>query len=446
MSLVAGQSLVLSIDKPAAGGAMIGRAGGPVVLVRGAIPGERVTARVERIGKGVVHACAEEILEPSPDRRTSAMDVSCGGCLYSHVEYTRQLTLKGEIVADAMTRIGRLPTAAVPVTASREDGYRLRARLHMSGGRIGFFREGTHTLCDPRPTRQLLSATCDVLERVAAGLRSIGVQSGEIEVAESVDGSQRALAIDLEQPVDPRTLAFLSAEDVSGIVLVRKGAPHPTRRRGAARRSSAPTRRPRHDDDRVTALTVAGSPFVGDTIDVEGRAMELRRHVLSFFQGNRFLLQPLVTHVLRFIGDGDEVADLYAGVGLFAVSAAISRNARVTAVEGHWWAEQDLAANAASAGNVTPMHRSVEAYLAGSPPVPSIVVVDPPRTGLSSAALAGVVKLKAPQVLYISCDAPTLARDTRQLLDHGYELRRLDAFDLFPNTPHVETVAHFARA
>src|SRR5436190_18659300 len=131
-----GESLSLTIEKPAAGGRMIARHDGQIVLVGGAIPGERVTARVERVGKGVLYAATTSVEDASPDRRAVDGDPECGGCLYAHVSYERQLTLKSDVIADAFARIGKLPLAErVPVTASPEDGYRMRARLHMRGGR-----------------------------------------------------------------------------------------------------------------------------------------------------------------------------------------------------------------------------------------------------------------------------------------------------------------------
>src|SRR5439155_23598212 len=107
--LTPGQMLPLTIDKPAAGGRMIARAGGQVVLVGGAIPGERVTARIERAGKGVLYAVTESVEQASPDRRPVDSDPGCGGCLYAHIAYERQLALKSDIIADAFTRIGKLP-------------------------------------------------------------------------------------------------------------------------------------------------------------------------------------------------------------------------------------------------------------------------------------------------------------------------------------------------
>jgi 23S rRNA (uracil1939-C5)-methyltransferase len=193
-------------------------------------------------------------------------------------------------------------------------------------------------------------------------------------------------------------------------------------------------------------LTVAGDPHVIDLLDVRGHAVRLRRHVLSFFQGNRYLLPALVAQVVDHVGAGDRVVDLYAGTGLFSVSAAVAGDARVTAVEGNRTAAADLSANAAAAADrVTVAHEPVEEFLGRRHERPDLVIVDPPRTGMTREALQGAIDLDGPAIVYVSCDVATFARDTRKLLDAGYSLERIAAFDLFPNTPHVETVATFRR-
>jgi 23S rRNA (uracil1939-C5)-methyltransferase len=404
--LTPGDILALSIEKPAAGGRTIARVEGQIVLVAGAIPGERVTARIERVGKGVAYADTVTVDEPSADRRTTSGDPLCGGCLYANVAYPRQLELKSLVIADAFGRIAHLPLASVVhVAASPEEGYRMRARLHVRGQRWGFFREGTHEICDARATRQLLPATCDAIDRLVATMLELGVaDAAEIELSESVDASERVAHVETPQP--------LAADAVARLQVVEGFAP---------------------------------GPYVSDRLTLDGHPpIALRRHVLAFFQGNRFLLQDLAAHVVAQVPEGSAAVDLYAGAGLFAIAAAITRSARVTAVEGDRVAAADLAANVADAGaEVTPVHQAVETFVARPSRVPGVVILDPPRTGVSKEALNGVLRIRAPRLVYVSCDVATLARDARRLVDAGYALDRIDAFDLFPNTPHVETVAVF---
>ena len=186
MSLTAGQQIEIRVDKPAAGGRMLARHDGQVVLVLGAIPGERVRASVERVEKRLAFAASVEILEASPDRRAVTGDPLCGGCVYSHVAYPRQQALKSEVIADAFARIGRLPLGTrVDVLASPETGYRLRARLHVRGGRPGFYREASHQLCDARATGQLTADAMDAIETALDTLRRSGLEAVSIEPSEN---------------------------------------------------------------------------------------------------------------------------------------------------------------------------------------------------------------------------------------------------------------------
>src|SRR5690349_22903515 len=119
MSLFEGQEVELTIEKPASGGRMIARHLGQIVLVRGAIPGERVRAWIERAEKRMAYAVTREVIEPSGDRRVAADDPLCGGALYSHIRYERQLQIKSDVIRDAFARLGRYPLdRAVPVAGS----------------------------------------------------------------------------------------------------------------------------------------------------------------------------------------------------------------------------------------------------------------------------------------------------------------------------------------
>ncbi len=433
MAITVGQHITLDVEKPAAGGRMIARHDGQIVFVADAIPGERVVAQVTRVAKGTAFATTVQVETASPDRRPPFTDTACGGSAFAHIDYPRQLTIKADIITDGLARIGRVtPPAPVAVTGSRSDGYRMRARLHASRGRLGFFREGTHQLCDVRATRQLLDSTCDVLEQVAGQLREVGADAvRELEVSENADATQRALHLLAVEPLPASELAPIAAiPGVTGVVL------------------SAPVR-PGHVPE---STLVAGDPYVFETLKLAGITVHMRRHVQAFFQGNRYLLGRLVAHVAGTVADGQSVTDLYAGVGLFAVAVAATRRAPVTAVEGDRFAAGDLEVNAtmlgtsaagdghAGVGQVTVAHRSVERYLTGEPVAADCIILDPPRTGVSPDALRALIALRAARLIYVSCDVATLSRDVRLLVEAGYRIERVDGFDLFPNTAHVETV------
>jgi 23S rRNA (uracil1939-C5)-methyltransferase len=171
----------------------------------------------------------------------------------------------------------------------------------------------------------------------------------------------------------------------------------------------------------------------------------VRRHVLAFFQGNRFLLRDLVSHVLQQVPQRSTVLDLYAGGGLLSIATARGRDADVIAVEGDPVAAADLRANTETIESITPVHDPIERFVRERRPKADVLIADPPRTGISREALAGIIHVRARRLVYISCDVATLARDARRLVDAGYQMSRVSAFDLFPNTPHVETVAVFEK-
>jgi 23S rRNA (uracil1939-C5)-methyltransferase len=416
-----GTLLTLDIDKPAAGGRMLARHHGQVVLVWGAIPGERVSARVERVGKGVIYAETAQVLSPSPDRRGDVGDWRCGGNVLAFVAYPRQLQLKGQIIQDALARIGRVPLAAPPqVVGSPEHGYRMRARVHASNGLLGFYREGTHVLCGVAQTRQLADATNTWIagvEELIARHSLTGLAA--VDVSENISGGERACHIDLHGQVDASGYTVL-AEGLTGLSATRA--------------------------DRAGVEVLSGTPCVVDVLS----GLRLRRDVRSFFQGNRFLLELLVQRVTSLAGTGP-VVDLYAGVGLFGLSLAAAGAPSVIVVEGDPVSGLDLRQNAEPfLDRVRVERRSVEQFLALSRDrnddlADATVIVDPPRTGMTRDALAGTIARTPGRIVYVSCDVATFARDARMLIDAGYELGELTGVDLFPNTAHVESIAVFTR-
>jgi 23S rRNA (uracil1939-C5)-methyltransferase len=425
--MLPGDRLALELEKVVAGGRILARHGGQVVLVSGGIPGERVAARVELLRHGVAYAVTEAIDEASPHRRPSHADPPCGGMSFSHIAYPHQLQLKAAIVVDAFQRLARMTLDAPSVHESPERGYRMRARVHVREGRLGSFREGTHDICDVRGTGQLLEPTTDVLDAVAQRLEASGVRHVEaIELSENLDADQRVLLVEGARPaLEAQTLAAIAAlAGVTGLSTAGGGR------------------------DRA----VAGSRWVADDLgrftpqETGQPRATLRRHPKAFFQANRFLAPGLASRVVDLLG-ADPIVDLYAGVGLFASCAAARGRRGVVAIEGDRVSSDDLRANAAPFGEaITVVHDSVERVAGrGDLGRAGTLIVDPPRTGMSKPAMEGVIAARCPRVIYVSCDSATLARDARRLVETGYRLESLECFDLFPNTPHVESLAIFVR-
>jgi 23S rRNA (uracil1939-C5)-methyltransferase len=425
VGLQAGAVVTLEVEKAVAGGRMLARHEGQVVLLSGAIPGERVSARVTRAGKGLAQAETLEVLSASPDRR-AADDGCCGGNLFAHIAYERQRHLKGAIIRDALSRVGRIPLDADPdVLSSPEHGYRLRARLHVQGRRVGFYREGTHDICSAAATGQLASATTAWLTHVEATLATVKDSAARglvgVELSENMAGDQRAVHLVLADGASARPFAGL-AEGVTGLS-AQAGEGRPTTLAG-------------HTDlvDQVRPANEAAQPLT------------LHREVRAFFQGNRFLVEPLARAVLARL-PAAPVIDLYAGVGLFGLLHACATGLPAVLVEGDPISSADLLRNAQPyQAHTTVVRRSVESYLASAPAAgDATVVIDPPRTGLSKEALAGLLAMRPARIVSVSCDVATFARDARALADAGYQLRDLVGVDLFPNTAHVETLSTFVR-
>lgn len=419
--------LELDIERPVAGGRMLARHDGQVVFVAGALPGERVRARIERRQKQVLFAATVDVLTASPDRRTPPCDLSCGGSAYAHIQLARQRALKGEIVADAFARIAKYPlAAAVPVAASPDSGYRMRARVHVDvsgpAPRWGFYREGTHVLCDARATGQLLPATADALDAFVDAQASVVRHLDAMTVSENARATTRLLLL------EPRP----GAAGIAGIAGATPGIDGITRADGAVLAGAAWL------EDTAAGFWPGGAPI--------DPGVTWRRRPASFVQGNRHLVGALVSRVLEACGGAGAVVDLYAGGGLFSVALA-ARGARVAAVEVDASGVADLRDNAQAVGDHLAVHAtSVEAAVAGPPPfMPDVLVLDPPRTGASPEAIAGLAAWRAPKIVYVSCDPPTLARDVKKLIEAGYHVTSVDGFDMFPNTAHVEAVVTLAR-
>lgn len=389
------------------------RGAGAIVLVAGAIPGERVRARVTERRHGVAFAETIEILDASPDRREPPFDPLCGGNLFAHIAYPRQLTIKREMLADAFRRQARLDLADLPpIAGSPETGYRMRARLHMRDGRLGYFRERTRDVCDATRSGQLSEAAGAVIGAAAEAVAPVAGAIHEIALAENTAGDVRLLHVTIGGATATGSLAPLarvpgvdgvSASEIGGPVTLIGGL------------------------DALTEPMPGGAP--------------VRRRAASFFQANRYLLGTLVTKVVEAAGEG-ALADLFAGVGVFAVEAA-SRGRRVVAVESDRVASGDLRENLKGFEGAEAFDEPVEKFLRARALnyALDVAIVDPPRAGLSPETRAGLIDLRPPRLVYVSCDPVTLARDVKVLSEAGYALIALEALDLFPNTPHVESIA-----
>ncbi|TAL12944.1 MAG: 23S rRNA (uracil(1939)-C(5))-methyltransferase RlmD [Nitrospirae bacterium] len=434
------KTLLVQIEKLVQGGKGLAHEGAMAVFVQGVLPGEDVRVELGRVRKGYAEGRLLDIVKPSPDRTPPPCPVygRCGGCQLQHANAAAQLELKRAILQETLARVGGLTDVAVPPLAASPEayGYRSRARLAVaapSGGTpsLAYFEEGSH--------RPVLIAQCPLLaprlnEAVAhlnqslAGSRAMAALLQEVRLGLSVTTGEIVLQYQAERCARAQAEAWFERvrtgfAGVKGQVMIAG--------RGASHR--------RWTDGDATL-----------TEDVGG--LRLRCSDRSFVQANWKLNAVLGGAVAAWAreGRGDaplRVLELYAGIGNFGLVLA-REGALVTFVEGNAAALADARYNARvnHVGRCRFRSESAEAFLAGGEPGEyDLVLMDPPRTGLSKEALAGLVHLNPGRILYLSCDPPTLARDLRALQEAGYRVTRLQGYDMFPQTTHIETLVELTR-
>jgi 23S rRNA (uracil1939-C5)-methyltransferase len=394
-SLRAGALLDVRIERVLPGGVGLAHAEGQTLFVSLAAPGDLARVRVESTKGRVAFASIAEVLEPSPARVEPPCPYfgRCGGCDFQQLSYDAQLQAKSEIIRDCLRRMARVePPGEIVVEPSPEIWrYRSRARWQHDPVRrhLGYYERGSHRVCD---VADCPVAAPPVGERLRQ-LRSLMIE-GRLPQASEFE----AVAGDEGVALDPAVFPGDEGEQV--------------RRIG------------------------------GETYRFDAGC---------FFQINHALLGPLLIEGLRGAepaeGDAGATAlDLYSGVGLFTLPLA-RRFPHVVAVEGNP-ASADYARRNLSDASLTNARVETSAvgdWLARHADelgTADFVLLDPPRAGAEPDAVRGIVRLRPRHISYVSCDPATLARDLRALLDAGYRIDSLRAFDMFPQTHHVETVVH----
>lgn len=389
-----------TIEKLVYGGDGLARIGTHAVFVPLAAPGDRASVRIVHLARNYARAEIEKIIVPSPFRRDPPCPHfgDCGGCQLQHIAYPAQIAAKREFLRESLHRIAKIEyEEEIEVITAAEFEYRSRAevkvsRIGDSDARIGFYRIGSHDVCEVK--------SCPIL--LPAANRELGRLHDEKELL----------------PKDA-TRVYITAGDDG--VLVTPG-------------TGDGARQAQYD-----ALGTARQRIAG--VDYEFG-------VRSFFQVNRLLVEKLVNAA---IADrrGRLALDLYAGVGLFTLQLA-RRFDQVYSVEGNHIAASHGVRNLRTNGiaNVRYEATSVEAWLKNRAPQtgrPDFVLLDPPRAGAGAVTIERIAAIAPDSIGYVSCDPATLARDLKILLDRGYFLRSLTVLDMFPQTFHLETVAHFEK-
>ena len=413
---------IVKFEKFVFGGDCLGRLpDGRAVFVPFVLPGEsaeiKITESKERFARGQI----VNLLESSPDRIEAPCPyfTICGGCHYQHIGYTQQLDLKKELVKDQLERIGKLtnlPEFSI-TPSSLPFGYRNQVQFHPVNSAnnagvatLGLKRTDSN---DVLPIEKCLL----IPEELNALLSQIELEqdSGISRLAMRIDSDGELMLVFEGDSEEPPELSIELA--VSSTYLAPDGQ----------------------------SLNLSGNDALVYTV----LGKEFLVSPESFFQVNLPVAEEMLRHVLSLVEKRADlnILELYSGVGLFTRFLAPHAN-QLTAIESSPSACFDFVTNLDEFDNISLYEGAVEVILPGLKdqldPV-DLVVLDPPRAGLNAKARQALIDLAPQQVIYISCDPSTLARDLKHLAEAGYRLQSLHAFDMFPQTAHVETVVLLSR-
>ncbi|WP_322490117.1 class I SAM-dependent RNA methyltransferase [Chloroflexus sp.] len=407
----------LDIDSIAQGGDGVGRLGELVVFVSGALPGERVRALVRERHPRFLRATVSEVLHAAPDRLAPL--ISPGDHVpWQHIAYPAQVRYKAAIVAEQISKF--LPGVAVPIqpviAAPQPWGYRNSARLHAAGAALGYHAAGAKTVVDRADDPLLLPA----LRATLAGLRQLPFAGliNEVLLRASATYGYATARIDPAPGADRTALARLAA----------------------AWMAVTPV---------LAGVTLGDEPLAGaDAIYDELSGVVFRLSLSSFFQVNHAQAERMVEVVRAALAPhGGRLLDAYSGVGSFALPLADDYD-EVVAVEAYELAVEDgrQSATANQITNVQCIAGAAERVVGHLPGPFQAAILDPPRRGCHPALIEAVIAHAPERIVYISCHPGLIGRDLAPLVTTGYHLILVQPIDLFPQTPHIETIIVLHRA
>src|SRR5215471_13206106 len=446
-----GDELELKVDSLAYGGNGVARLNGFVVFVRRGLPGDTVRATVTKVKRGFAEATATEVVEAGAERVEApcAHFPACGGCRFQDLAYEAQIAAKHDQVRDALVRLGRMPDPPLEEILPAESQFHYRNKLEYSftdtprGAALGFHRAG-------RWDEVLEVDRCWLTTDLGNAIRDTVREWAQEEGLPAYDQEKQAGYL--------RHLVVREGRNTGQALVQLVTAPGDLQ--GADRLVDALREHPQVRsihwavNDRPAEVTNLPTDLLWGEEAIEEEILGLRYRVRpnAFLQTNTAMAERLYEIAIEFAGltGGETVYDLYCGTGTIGLSMA-SRALTVWGVE----VEEESVACALENADLNGITNA--AFFAGEvgrsleelrerAGEPDVVVVDPPRAGLAGKALKRVGEAGAPRLVYVSCNPTTLAGDAKRLREeYGYELVRARPVDMFPHTPHVETVALLER-
>ena len=398
----------VTLNNPAYGGDTIGRLpDGRAVFVPYALPGETVRIRISEDKKKFARGELLEVLNPASQRispRCQHFGV-CGGCHYQHVDYEQQLAIKRDILRDQLERIGRLKNPKVDQIYPSPSIYNYRNHVQFHLGeqlKPGFIRSDKKSVLEIEEChlpQNPLNEIWPLLEiEIDTGISSIGLRLGvHDDILLTLKSSQ---VFDQDFSLEALPISVVHINQLQKQVL-------------------------------------AGQDYL--VMQVRGRNFHVSAD--SFFQINTPLADKMVATIEDQFPEGtSNLLELYAGVGMFSAFLA-GRVERLLAVEASQSACDDFAHNLDEFDNVELYQGRVEHVVPLLDVKPDVILVDPPRAGIDKKTLARIISMSPDRLIYVSCDPATLARDSRVLIQGGYQPIKFIPFDLFSQTYHIETIS-----
>ena len=421
-------SLLVNFEKPVYGGAFLARHEGKTIFVPLTLPGEEARVRIVEDKRGYANAEVEEIVAAAPERIAAHCKHfgTCGGCHYQHAPYDEQIEFKRAILRETLERGGVHAPAEIAALAGEPWGYRNRTRMAFdAAGNPGYRGRRSHAVIPIAECPIAAPVLVDAALEFAKAARQLAPALRPAEISLFCNGEETAMLIGVfttgESKEGFEDLARALSEQIpalKGMEIVAEG------------RGGQPQR------------TIAR--WGASSLAYRAAGFDYRVDHGAFFQVNRWLVDGLVENVTSGLS-GALAWDLFAGVGLFARRLAASFD-RVIAVESAPAAMGALRQNMSGTNAIAVKAETLD-FLRRLPAGerPDLVVVDPPRAGLGAETTALLAQVRAPAMVYASCDPATLARDLHALIGAGYAIENMILADLFPQTFHLETVVRLRR-